>query len=111
MSHYDDEAQVEALRKWWSENWKALAAGLVLGLAGIFGWERWQAHQIATAGEASRMYHELTQATAAGKGPEANQLGDALAKEHADTPYAAQAQLALARYHAERGEWEGVQPR
>ena len=31
MSHYEDEEQVEALKKWWQENWKALAAGLVLG--------------------------------------------------------------------------------
>ena len=27
-THYDDEAQVDAIKSWWKENWLALAGGL-----------------------------------------------------------------------------------
>ena len=32
-----DQEQVEALQKWWKENWLSLLGGLVLGLGGILG--------------------------------------------------------------------------
>ena len=42
MSEYQtDEEKVEAIRKWWRENGTAVVAGLVLGLAGLIGWQYW----------------------------------------------------------------------
>lgn len=95
-THYDDEAQAERLKQWWSENWKALAAGLVIGLGAIFGWEGWQRHQVAQATQASRMYEDLKQALATANATEAQAIADRLVTDHASSPYASSAQLHLA---------------
>lgn len=95
-THYDDEAQAEQLKTWWKENWLALAAGLVIGLAAIFGWEGWQNHKAQRAADASQMYEELKQALADGKRDVAAPLADKLVAEYADTPYAAGAELRMA---------------
>ncbi len=95
-AHFDEEAQAEQLKQWWKDNWMALAAGLVLGIGAIFGWEGWKSYQEQRAGQASQMFEELKTALAESKTEEAVKLGDALAREHADTPYAAGAALFLA---------------
>ncbi|MFT4046693.1 MAG: tetratricopeptide repeat protein [Solimonas sp.] len=95
-THYDDEAQAEQLKTWWKENWPALAAGLVIGLAAIFGWEGWQNHKQQRAADASQMYEDLKKAIADGKSDVAKPLADKLTADYADTPYAAGAQLRLA---------------
>ncbi len=95
-THFDDEAQAEQLKEWWKENWKALVAGLVLGVGAIFGWEGWKDYRESRAGQASQMFEDLKQALSQAKTDEATKIGDTLAKEHADTPYAAGAALFLA---------------
>lgn len=95
-THYDDEAQAEQLKTWWKENWKALAAGLVIGLGAIFGWEGWQNHQQQRAADASQMYEDLKQALSGGKSDAAKTLADKLVADYAGTPYAAGAQLRMA---------------
>ena len=101
MSHYDDEAQVEQLKRWWSENWKALFTGLALGLGGIFGWQAWQQHRLHVSGEASQMYEELNKAATANKSDEAQKLAQKLMQAYPGTPYAAQAALRVAQMEAD----------
>ncbi len=107
MSHYEDEAQVEQLRRWWRENWMALVGGLALGLAGIFGWEAWQNAQAATASRASQLYEDLDKAPA-DKPDHLKELGQKLVAEYGSTPYAAQGQLLLAQRAVERNDFEGA---
>ncbi|SFF54649.1 Putative negative regulator of RcsB-dependent stress response [Fontimonas thermophila] len=95
-THFEDEDQAERLKQWWKENWLALAGGLVIGLAAIFGWEAWQSHQDRRAQQASRMYEDLKKAIADARAQEAVRIGDALVAEYAGTPYAAGAALFLA---------------
>jgi predicted negative regulator of RcsB-dependent stress response len=95
-THYDDEAQAEQLKTWWKENWKALAAGLVIGLGAIFGWEGWQNHQQQRAADASQMYDAIEDFDLDGKRDVAAPLADKLVAEYADTPYAAGAELRMA---------------
>lgn len=95
-AHYEEEAQAEQLKRWWSENWKALVAGLVLGLGAIFGWEGWQSYQLQQTAQASQQYEDLKKALMTGKSDEATQIGDALISKFPSTPYAAGASLALA---------------
>jgi predicted negative regulator of RcsB-dependent stress response len=107
MSHYEDEAQVEQLRRWWRENWMALVGGLALGLAGIFGWEAWQNAQLATAQRASQLYEDLDKTAADDK----DRLKDTVSKliaDYADTPYAAQGQLLVAQRAVERNDFESA---
>lgn len=95
-SHYDDEAQVEALKKWWQENWMALAAGLVIGLGAIFGWEGWQKYRDGQDAQASQIYEDMKKAYSGNKADEATRLGEKLLTEFESTPYAPAAALRMA---------------
>lgn len=103
MSHFEDEVQMEQLRRWWKENWVALAGGLVLGLGGIFGWEAWQNAKTSEAEQASQIYEDLKNAAA--KPERVAELGKTLMQDFPATPYAAQAALLLAQKSAAAGDW------
>lgn len=94
--HYDEEAQVEELRKWLRENWFPLASGLALGLLAIFGWQAWGQHQDAHAGAASHVFEDMGRAAADNKVDDAKAMADRLVKDFSDTPYAAAAALKMA---------------
>jgi predicted negative regulator of RcsB-dependent stress response len=110
-NHYDEEAQVEQLRTWWKENWQSLAAGLVIGLSVIFGWEAWKNHKAAEAANASHMYEDLRKALAADKFDEAAGLGDQLAKDYASSPYAAAGALQIAAKAVEKNKLDDAATR
>jgi predicted negative regulator of RcsB-dependent stress response len=96
-THYDEEAQVEQLRKWLRENWFPLASGLALGLAAIFSWQSWGAHQDAVAGDAAHLFDDLSRAGDAKQYDQAVQMADRLTKDFSDTPYAAAGALKMAQ--------------
>ena len=102
--HYEEEAQVEQLKRWWSENWKSLAAGLILGLVVILGWEGYKRHNLQQAEQASQLYDDLKAALDAHKSDEAIVLGDKLVKEFSGTPYASSAALHLAQLAAQQNK-------
>ncbi len=96
-THYDDEAQVEDLKRWWKENWFALAIGLALGFGVIFGLQAFKARRDAQRMEASHLFEDLKQAVLLHKDSDAETMGKRLVEEFHSTPYAAQAQLQLAQ--------------
>ena len=110
MSHYEDEAQVEQLRRWWRENWMALAGGLVLGLAGIFGWEAWQKARTTKSEQASQIYEDLKRVPPE-RQERADELWNQLSANYAGTPYAAQGALLMAATAAAREDWAGAEAR
>lgn len=95
-THYEDEAQAERLKQWWKENWMALAAGLVIGVGAIFGWEAWGSYQKHRSEQASRMYEDVKQAIATQRGDDAARIADELVRAHARSPYASNAALFVA---------------
>ena len=110
MSHYDDEDQAQRLKQWWKDNWKALAAGLVLGLSGIVGWEQYKAHQSARGAEAARMFDDLKTALVTDKVEEANAIADKLKTDFAKTPYAAQGLMRIAQHAVEKSRFDEALP-
>jgi len=96
MEQYSDQEQLDAIRKWWSENGKAIVGGLLLGLGGVLGWQFWQNYQRSTAEEASAVYFQLEQALSGENAEEAGRKGMALQEDYPRSPYAALAGLALA---------------
>lgn len=110
-THYDDEAQIEDLRRWWKENWKPLVAGLALGLSAIFGWEAYGRSRDAHRAEGARMFDDLKKAVVANKYDEAVQMTDRLVKDFANTPYAAGGALKLAQAAVDAGKLDDARTR
>src|SRR5262245_40615017 len=109
-SHYEEEAQVEQLRRWLRENWLALASGLVLGLVGIFGVEAWKKTQNAKAEHASQVYEDLKKLPPE-RTERAEELWAHLSTDFPRTPYAAQGALLTASLAAAREDWAKAQSR
>jgi len=57
-----ENEQVDAVRRFFTENGKALAIGVVLGIAALGGWRYWQVHQNTALTEASASYQQVSTA-------------------------------------------------
>ncbi|MGH8456598.1 MAG: YfgM family protein [Stenotrophobium sp.] len=111
MATYEEDEEVEKFKRWWNENWRSLAAGLVIGFGGIFGWQAYQHHEQGQAAQASQMYSDLKNFLQQHKLDEAGALGDRLATEYAGTPYAVAAALKLAQQDVEQGKLDNAAKR
>lgn len=97
-----DEQQADRARNWLRENGVFIAAGIVLGLGGLFGWQQWEAYQARVAGEASVVWEKLRDAVEGKRFDEVNERFALLEKDYARTPYLDQARLILAQMHMDR---------
>jgi len=88
-----EQEELEALHKWWKENGRQVAVGLVLGLGGVFGWTTWQSHVETSAEELSVVYQNMVDTAARDKHGEAAEQADRIIAEHPDSDYAALAGL------------------
>lgn len=52
----NENDQVDALKRFFAENGKALAVGVILGIGALVGWRYWTSHQQDTARDASLAY-------------------------------------------------------
>lgn len=100
-----EQEQVEALQKWWRENWLALVGGLVLGVGAILGWQYYGSAQQEQAAEASMAYEAIRGHLQAGNVDTALASASALATEHKNSPYVVQAYMAIAAKQAETSDW------
>ncbi|MDX1605275.1 MAG: tetratricopeptide repeat protein [Candidatus Competibacterales bacterium] len=101
--HLSDEEKVEAIKQWLQTNGPGIAAGILIGLAGIGGWQWWQNRQQAIAEAASGHYDTLLSAVEADDAPRARGQAAVLTDTYADTTYGALAGLMLARLDAADG--------
>jgi len=99
-----DEEQVEAIKKWWSENGLYLIAGVVLGLGGLFGWNYWQNMKTERAMQGSETYAELLQAVQMQDVAKATELTGILGDRYAATPYDETGYLAEASLFSRQGD-------
>lgn len=89
MSYLTDEEKAEAIKKWWVDNGTAVVGGLVLGVAGLFGWNWWTDRQDARAEVASELYSMALAQVSAGQDTRASALASELTEKGRGTPYAA----------------------
>ncbi len=101
-----DEEKVDALKKWWKDNGKAMIVGVVLGLGAIVGWRAWVEYRQNESAAASSRFEQLMTVIEAGTGEADTVLGqgEAIIGDYASTPYAALAGLALAKFQMEHGD-------
>ncbi len=103
-----DEQQAERAREWIRENGLYIAAGVVLGLGGLFGWQQWGDWQTQRAGDASIVWEQMRDAIEGGRYNEVDESLALLEQEYAATPYLDQARLALARMYIDRNDAEAA---
>lgn len=97
-----EEEQVEALRRWWSENGRSIIAAIIIALSLSFGYQTWQGNVETKQQDASDLYQAMLQlVSSADAGPAQQKQGMALAEQlkadYDGTTYAQFAALHLAR--------------
>lgn len=98
MDIYESEKeQIEAIKKWWKENGRAVVVGLALGLGAVFGWTYWQSYQANQAEQVSLLYTRLINLASGDQLTEVRQEAENLIREYPTSGYAPLAALILAR--------------
>ena len=97
VDYATEEEQVEAIRRWWRENGRAVITGVVIGLAALGAWRGWDWYRTEQGLEASRLYEQVMQQVAGGERDKLVRHATTLRDDYAGTPYAALAALAAAR--------------
>jgi len=97
-----EEEQVEALRRWWSENGRSIIVAIILALGVGFGWQGWKQYDQNQREEASGIYQQMLNTMgAADLSPQqkalAVELADQLKQDYSSSTYAQFAALLLAR--------------
>jgi len=97
---YDNEnEQVDAIKRFFAENGKALAVGVVLGIGALLGWRYWNSHQSESARTTSLVYDKAISAISAEK-PATLEAVDKFVDENQNN-YGALAALNLARQYVD----------
>lgn len=105
LEEYVSEAQqIEQLKGWTKENGPWMLAGVAIVALGFAGYQQWQRWQDSKSLRANESYTQVLNALAKGDRAGAAKLADALRADYERTPYADQADLALARAYVENNE-------
>ncbi len=104
--YLSEREQADQLKQWFRENGLWLAAGIALGLCGVFGYRWWNAHQIARSQEAEQQFSAMLDALVQERREDGLQIAARITGDYSDTPYADQARLLLARLEIEAGNFE-----
>jgi predicted negative regulator of RcsB-dependent stress response len=100
---YNEEEQWQRVKRWLRENGPWLVAGVLIGLAGLYGWRWWEARVQGQAVAASEAYQGIITSLESNELDVAIAAADALRSEHAGSAYAQQADLLAARIEVDRG--------
>ena len=99
-----EEQQVEAIKKFWSDNGNAIISGLVIGLAGFVGFNYYKDHKLQEELKASEAYLSMLEAVEK-KDSGLEKTANAFIAEHKDSNYAMFTALVLAKEAAENSKW------
>lgn len=103
MEVYSNEhEQTDALKHFFANNGKALAAGIVIGIAALGGWRYWVSHQENNALENSARYQQLTVAMKADKPETLEAVSAFVSQTHGS--YGALASMDLAKVYVDAGQ-------
>lgn len=97
VDYASDEEQVEALKRWWHENGRAVILGVVIALGVVGGWRGWAWYTDVRAGEAAAVYHEAIANLPEGGSEAVIEGAQTLREDFAGTSYATLGALAAAR--------------
>lgn len=106
MDDYLSESeQVDRIKRWLKENLPWALAGVLIAVGGLVGWNQYQSYRAREAEAAAEMYTQALDALTRSDRDAASKLAQQLKTEHAKSPYADLAELALARFHVDEGKY------
>lgn len=97
-----EKEQIDQIRGWWSEYGGYVIFGVAAGALLLFGVNYYQNSKLEAQQEASALYESLTNHVVDGNLEQAEVVADELGTSFADTSYAAQSRLALARLYMDK---------
>ena len=98
-TYVTDEQQAEKVKQWWSDNGRYLIAGVVMGLAILYGWNTWKDYRVNQARNASEIFATLEKAVDSKEVKQAEDAEWALLEKYRSTAYAAMGELEIARLY------------
>ncbi len=97
-----EKEQIEEIRAWWSEYGRYIIAGVVIAVGLLVGFNQYKSNKLEAEIAASDLFETLTGHVAEGEVDSAEGVADELASNYANTAYAAQSKLAMARLYMDR---------
>ncbi len=104
-----DDEQVEKLKEWWKENGRAVMAGIIIGVGGLFGYRYWIDWQEEIAEAASAHFVQMIEALESSDSSTVTMQAATLISDYSGTEYATLARFALARNLVEGGNYDQAQ--
>ncbi len=113
MTYQTEEEQVERIKEIWERHGVPVLTGVVLALAGVFGWNGWTNYQDNKAGNASAVYQQMLESVLQ-DGSEAGrirgaELAEQLRTDYRGTQYASFAALMQARLAVEAEDFAAAE--
>lgn len=103
MEVYSNEnEQVDALRRFFANNGKALAVGVIIGIAALGGWRYWASHEDSSSKAVSAQYQQVTTAMKADR-PATLDAAAKFASENSNT-YGALAAMDVAKQYVDANQ-------
>jgi len=105
MDNYEtEEQQVEAIKKWWSENYKMVVFLTIIGLGSIVAVQQWKQNQTVGAQTASMEYDHILQVVKENKDESISQQVEIMLNEYPDYTYADLSAMLEAKQMIEAGK-------
>lgn len=106
--YFNEDDQVEALKKWWHENGKAVIGGAVLGLVIVGGWQGWTRYGAGRAEQASAYYEQFSISAQSNDVAAAKKQAERIFDEFGSSTYAVMTALEMARIEYAEGQHEAA---
>jgi len=97
-----EKEQLEEMRAWWTEYGRYVIAGVVIAVGLLFGFNQYESSKLTAQVEASALYESLTVHISDGDLDGAESVANDLATNYANTAYAAQSNLAMAKLYMDK---------
>lgn len=97
-----EKEQIEEMRAWWAEYGRYVIAGVLIAVGLLVGFNQYKSNKLEAEVEASVLFETLAGHVFDGALDEAEAVADELSNNYANTAYAAQSRLAMARLYMDK---------